>query len=131
MPGDLRGTPRDGSGSRGPVAFRGFRRARLSLWVLSVISVGVGAALHDWASRSTAVRVTWLGAVAVFLAHPFRQLLRFRCPRCRNVFLAAGGWRDFLGLGRILWSKQCGSCALPVADEGPPGSGGVSQSRPV
>jgi hypothetical protein len=129
MPGDPRGTSR--GSSRGAAAFRGFRRARWSLWALSTLSAGAGAALHDWASRSALVRVAWLATVAFFLAHPLRQLFQFRCPRCRNVFLATGGWRDFFGLGRILWSKQCGSCALSVADEGPPSSGGVPQSRPV
>lgn len=111
--------------------FRGFRRARQSLWVLSATSVGLGAVLHDGVSRSPVARVAWLGAVAFALAFPLRWLLRFRCPRCRNVFLATGGLRDFVGLGRILCSKRCGSCALPVTDEGPPSSGEVARSRPA
>jgi hypothetical protein len=131
MSGDVRGSSRGGSKSSDAAAFRRFRRARSALWALSAISVALGATLHDWASRSTVARVAWFGALALALGHPLSQLLRFRCPRCHNVFLATGGWRDFLGLGRILWSNRCGRCALPIANEGTPSSSRVPESRPV
>ena len=111
--------------------FRRFRRARRRLWMLSLLGVLAGAVLHDLVARSLGARLLWLGAVATSLGHPLRSLLAFRCPRCGGVFLATGGWRDFLGLGRILWAKQCGRCALSLVEEEPPSSEGLPASRTI
>ena len=132
MPSAGRAPSRVDGEQHGPSAFRGFRRARSSLWILCGILTLWGAALHDWAIHSVAVRLLWLVTVAASIGVPLRYLLGFRCPRCHGVYLATGGWRDFFGLGRILWAKQCGGCSLPLPEEeGPPSSGGLTQSRPV
>jgi hypothetical protein len=112
-------------------SLRGFRRARRQLWSLCALGVLLGAVFHDWVARSLGARSFWLAAVAVALAAPLRRLLGFRCPRCGRVFLATGRWRDFLGLTRVLWAKQCGSCSFSVVEEKPPGSGELPKSRPV
>jgi hypothetical protein len=112
-------------------AFRSFRRARLQLWAVCVLLVVGGAALHEWVARSFPVRLAWLSLVAASVGYPLYHLLAFRCPRCGETFLATGRWRDFLGVGRILWSRRCGNCALPIRGEGPPSSGPFPESRPV
>jgi hypothetical protein len=112
-------------------SLRGFRRARRQLWSLSALGVLLGVVLHDWVARSPGARSFWLAAVAMSLAAPLRRLLGFRCPRCGEVFLATGRWRDFLGLTRVLWARQCGSCAFSVVEEEPPSSGGLPESRTV
>lgn len=103
----------------GPRAlWRGFRRARWRLWIALAALAVVGAALHDALARTVWARLVWLAVIAVSIAQPLRHLLGFRCPRCSGVYLATGGLRDFLGLHRILWSRRCGSCALPAGDTG-------------
>jgi hypothetical protein len=114
-----------GAGRAGPrpfAALGGFRRARRLLWLASGASVACGAALHDWALRSTLVRLLWLVTSAAALAGPLRFLLGFRCPRCGSVYLASGGWRDFLGVGRLLWGRRCQSCTLHLTESPPPSS---------
>jgi hypothetical protein len=130
MAGKRRALSRGRGGLHDVAASRGFRRARVWVWLLSALSVLVGVALHDGATRSSMTRLLWLAAVALSLAYPLKRLLGFRCPRCGHVFLATGGWPDFFGLGRILWSKRCGSCAVLLEEE-PPSSDGLPESRPV
>jgi hypothetical protein len=95
-------------------SWRAFRRARHALWGLLALLVGAGAFLHDLTVNSLAARLVWLGGVALTIGWPLRSLLAFRCPRCGGVFLATGGLRDFLGIGRILWANRCGACDLPA-----------------
>lgn len=105
--------PRD-EARRSAAAWRDFRRARHALWVVLVVIAAVGAALHDVIARSLFAKASWLFGVFALIGYPLRYLLGFRCPRCGGVFLATGTLRDFLGLGRILWGNQCGSCSLPA-----------------
>jgi hypothetical protein len=128
--GALRETPR-GRQQAGWVAFRRFRRARHQLWAVCALLVLGGALLHEWATQSFSVRLAWLMLVAALVGLPLYRLLGFRCPRCGLTFLATGRWHDFLGVGRIFWSRRCGNCALPIAEEGPPSSGPFPESRPV
>jgi hypothetical protein len=123
--------PSRGRQQAGPAAFRSFVRARRQLWALSVLLVLGGAALHEWAARFLLVRFAWLTLVAGCVGYPLYRLLGFRCPRCGQTFLATGRWHDFLGVGRIFWSRRCGTCALPIAEQGPPSSGPLPESRPV
>lgn len=74
-------------------------------------------ALHDWMAQSTFVRLGWLSCVIGAIGAPLGVLFGFRCPRCGETYLATGTARDFLGLGRILWSNRCGSCSLPAGHE--------------
>ena len=99
---------------RGAAAWRDFRRARHALWAVLVVIAAGGAALHDVIAQSLFAKASWLLGVFALLGYPLRYLLGFRCPRCREVFLATGKLRDFLGLGRILWANHCGSCSLPA-----------------
>jgi hypothetical protein len=129
--GVLREPPR-GQQQAGWAAFRRFRRARHQLWVVCALLVLAGALLHEWAAQSFPVRLAWLVLVAMSVGYPLYRLLGFRCPRCGLTFLATGRWHDFLGVGRIFWSRRCGNCALPIAEEGgPPSSGPFPESRPV
>lgn len=116
--------------SRRPQLWRGFRRARLALWLLLALLVVAGAGLHDSMAHSLFMRLLWLVAVAALIGYPLRYLFGFRCPRCGGVYLATGGLRDFLGLGRILWANRCGSCSLPAGHAGPPSAGELPESRP-
>ena len=107
--------------SRGPISrrqWRDFRRARYSLWCLLVLLVALGALLHDLMARSPVARFAGTSAMVLLVAYPLGFLLGFKCPRCGEAYLATGGLRDFLGLGRILWSRRCGSCALPAERQG-------------
>jgi hypothetical protein len=111
-------------------SWRDFRRARYALWSLLVLLVALGALLHDMMMRSPAARFVGTSAMVLAVAYPLGFLLGFKCPRCGEPYLATGGLRDFLGLGRILWSRRCGSCSLP-AGEGAPSSADFPDSRPA
>jgi hypothetical protein len=97
-------------------AWRDFRRARHALWATLVLIAAVGAALHHVIAQSLFAQTAWLLGVFALIGYPLRYLLGFRCPRCGGVFLATGKLRDFLGLARILWANQCGSCSLRAGD---------------
>lgn len=125
--------PRDEARRDAP-AWRDFRRARHALWAALVLIASVGAALHDVLASSLFARTSWLLGVFALIAYPLRYLFGFRCPRCGEVFLATGKLRDFLGLGRILWASQCGSCSLPAGESGElsaPSSRGIRESGPL
>jgi hypothetical protein len=79
--------------------------------MLAVLVVA-GAALHDVTTQSGLAKLLWLGGVVSVIAYPLHYLLGFRCPRCGALYLATGGLVDFLGLGRVLWARRCGSCSL-------------------
>jgi hypothetical protein len=79
-----------------------------------VTIAAAGAFLHDLTARSTLARLLWALAAVVMLGYPLTTLFEFRCPRCRGVYLSTGKLRDFLGIGRILWSTRCGNCSLPA-----------------
>jgi hypothetical protein len=83
---------------------------------LLVLLVALGALLHDLMARSPVARFVGTSAMVLLVAYPLGFLLAFRCPRCDEAYLATGGLRDFLGLGRILWSRRCGSCELPAGE---------------
>lgn len=119
-----------GRGASGRRSWRDFRRARYALWGLLVLLVALGAALHDLMMRSPAARFVGTSAMVLAVAYPLGFLLGFKCPRCGEAYLATGGLRDFLGLGRILWSRRCGRCSLP-AGEGVPSSRDYPDSRPA
>lgn len=124
--------PRD-EARRGRAPWRDFRRARFALWAALLVIAAVGAALHDVIAASFLAKASWLLGVFALIAYPLSYLLGFRCPRCGCVFLATGKLRDFLGLGRILWASQCGSCSLPAGESGelsPPSSRGIRESGP-
>jgi hypothetical protein len=89
-----------------------------------------GALLHDVTAQSLPARLGWFLGVVVLIGLPLRYLLGFRCPRCGGVYLATGGLRDFMGLGRILWGNRCGTCELEAGNAEVP-SGDVPESRPV
>src|SRR6185436_7321919 len=128
---DARDITSDGSraAARGPAAtrrWRDFRRARYALWCMLVLLVALGVLLHDLMARSPVARFAGTSAMVLLVAYPLGFLLGFRCPRCGEAYLATGGLRDFLGLGRILWSRRCGTCALPAGEgEGPRGHADV------
>jgi len=90
--------------------FREFARARLALRGLLVCLIPLGVLLHDLTAHSLGAKLAWMLGIAVLIAYPLGYLLAFRCPRCRAPFLATGSVRDFLGLGRVLWGKRCGTC---------------------
>ncbi len=94
--------------------FRGFLRARRRLWGGLLALAPIGAAARLLGPDSSWVGAAWLAGCAALMGPPFSYLLGFRCPRCRRTYLATGRATDFLGLGRILWSRRCGVCALPV-----------------
>lgn len=98
--------------------FREFGRARLALRGLLVCLVPLGVLLHDLTARSLGAKLLWMLGIAALIAYPLGYLLAFRCPRCRAPFLATGSIRDFLGLGRVLWAKRCGSCGHVSSGEG-------------
>jgi hypothetical protein len=102
------------AGPRSRGQWRGFRRARYALWGMLVLLVVLGVLLHDLMVRSPFARFAGTSAMVLLVAYPLGFLLGFRCPRCGEAYLATGGLRDFLGLGRILWSRRCGRCALPA-----------------
>src|SRR5512134_2814442 len=77
-----------------------FQRARHALWLSIALLIGFGAIVHDWTRHSLAARLFWSVGALLLVGLPLVQLLGFKCPRCRGVFLATGGLRDFLGLGR-------------------------------
>jgi hypothetical protein len=110
------------------LVWRRFRRARLALWGLMLLVAVAGAALHDWMASSFWVRLLWIGAAAIAVGYPLRYLLGFRCPRCRGVYLATGGLRDFLGVHRLLWATRCGTCSLRTGH--PDISSDIPDSRP-
>ena len=83
-----------------------------------VLLVVLGVLLHDLMVSSPLARFAGTSAMVLLVAYPLGFLLGFRCPRCGEAYLATGGLRDFLGLGRILWSRRCGSCALPAGSRG-------------
>jgi len=117
-------------GALGQRSWRAFRRARYTLWCLLVLLVALGALLHDRMAHSLAARFVGTSAMVLAVAYPLGFLLGFLCPRCGEAYLATGGLRDFLGLGRILFSRRCGNCALP-AGEGVPSSRDLPDSRPA
>jgi hypothetical protein len=90
--------------------FREFGRARLALRALLVCLVPLGVLLHDLTAHSVGAKLLWMLGIAGLIAYPLGYLLAFRCPRCRAHFLATGDIRDFLGFGRVLWAKRCGTC---------------------
>jgi len=96
--------------------WRDFRRARYALWCVLVLLVVLGVLLHDLMARSPVARFAGTGLMVLLVAYPLGFLLGFKCPRCGEAYLATGGLRDFLGLGRILWSRRCGRCALPAGE---------------
>ena len=95
-----------------------------------MVLVALGALLHDMMVQSPAARFAGTSAMVLAVAYPLGFLLGFRCPRCGEAYLATGGLRDFLGLGRILFSRRCGTCALPAGD-GAPSSRDLPDSRPA
>jgi hypothetical protein len=111
-------------------SWRDFRRARTALWCLLVALAVLGAVLHDLMVRSPAARFAGTSAMVLVVAYPLGFLLGFKCPRCGEAYLATGGLMDFLGLGRILWSRRCGSCSLR-AGEAAPSSRDLPDSRPA
>jgi len=117
MPGDGAPTPELAPASAGS-PWRQFRRARYALWGTLALVVVLGAVLHDLTTASLGARLAWISAVVAVVAYPLGYLLGFQCPRCGEAYLATGGLRDFLGLGRILWSNRCGRCALPAGHRG-------------
>jgi hypothetical protein len=125
-----------GDGARGPSdrqAWRDFRRARHLLWALLALLVMAGFLLHELLTYSLLARLLWTGAIILAVSYPLRFLLGFRCPRCHEAYLATGGLRDFLGLGRILWSQRCGHCSLPAGhpDDTVASSRDFPDSRPA
>jgi hypothetical protein len=120
------------AGQQGPseiwLVWRSFRRARMALWALLLLLVLLGAALHDWTTRSPWARMLWITAAAAAIGYPLRYLLGFRCPRCGGVYLATGGLRDFLGVHRVLWARRCGTCSLRAGH--PDTSAEFPDSRP-
>jgi hypothetical protein len=123
-----------GDGARatsGRQAWRDFRRARHGLWALLAVLALLGFLLHELLTHSLWARVLWTCAIVLAVAYPLGFLLGFRCPRCRETFLATGGLRDFFGLGRILWSQRCGHCSLPAGDPDEPVVSSRPDSRPV
>jgi hypothetical protein len=119
---------------RDRAAWRDFRRARCGLWAALAVIAAAGAALHDVIAASLLGKASWLLGVFALIGYPLRYLLGFRCPRCRGVFLATGKLRDFLGLGRILWASQCGSCSLSAGESGElsaPSSRSIRESGPL
>ena len=92
--------------------FRAFRRARLALWLMLAALAPLGAYFHDLTASSIAARLIWTAIVVLLLGYPLLYLFEFRCPRCGGVYLSTGKLRDFLGIGRILWSTRCGICSL-------------------
>ena len=68
----------------------------------------------DLTTRALIVLTTAIWVMVLLVAYPLGVLLGFKCPRCGEAYLATGGLGDFLGLGRILFSRRCGSCALPA-----------------
>jgi hypothetical protein len=107
---------RDTTSERARGRWRDFRRARYALWCVLVLLVVLGVLLHDLMARSPVARFAGTTGMVLLVAYPLGFLLGFKCPRCGEAFLATGGLRDFLGLGRILWSRRCGSCALPAGE---------------
>jgi len=108
------------AGSRVINRWRDFRRARYALWCVLVLLVVLGVLLHDLMASSPVARFAGTSGMVLLVAYPLGFLLGFRCPRCGEAYLATGGLRDFLGLDRILWSRRCGTCALPAGEgEGP------------
>jgi hypothetical protein len=103
-------------GGRAVHRWRDFRRARYALWCVLVLLVVLGVLLHDLMASSPVARFTGTSAMVLLVAYPLGFLLGFKCPRCGEAYLATGGLRDFLGLGRILWSRRCGNCALPAGE---------------
>ncbi|MEY2931507.1 MAG: hypothetical protein RL033_2256 [Pseudomonadota bacterium] len=131
---DARKASGDGARSTsGRQIWRDFRRARHLLWALLAVLALVGFLLHELLSHSLLARLLWTGAVLLAIVYPLGFLLGFRCPRCREVYVATGGLRDFFGLGRILWSQRCGHCSLPAGrpDEAVVSSRDLPDSRPV
>jgi hypothetical protein len=98
------------SASEEALHFREFGRARLALRGLLVCLVPLGVLLHDLTAHSVGAKLAWMLGIASLIAYPLGYLVAFRCPRCRARFLATGSVRDFLGLGRVLWAKRCGTC---------------------
>ena len=91
-----------------------------------MLLIVLGVLLHDLMARSPVARFAGTGGMVLLVAYPLGFLLGFRCPRCGEAYLATGGLRDFLGLGRILWSRRCGRCALPAG-----GTAGERHARDV
>lgn len=119
---------------RGAPVWRDFWRARYALWASLLVVVLASAALHDLIAESLLGKLIWLLGVLLVLRYPLGYLFGFRCPRCHGVYLATGKLRDFLGLGRILWSSRCGVCSLPARETqelGPPSSGPIRESGPI
>jgi hypothetical protein len=114
--------------------WRDFRRARYVLWCLLVLLVVLGVWLHDLMAHSPVARFVGTSVMVLLIAYPLGFLLGFKCPRCGEAYLATGGLRDFLGLGRILWSRRCGTCALPAGESSHRGADVTSDlpdSRPA
>jgi hypothetical protein len=111
--------------------WRSFRRARYALWAVLVLLVVLGVLLHDVMASSRALRFAGTSAMVLLVAYPLGVLLGFKCPRCGAAYLATGGLGDFLGLGRILFSRRCGSCALPAPGPAHRHDEPTPSSRPV
>ena len=111
---DVGGTSHAAGSPASRSRWRDFRRARYALWCLLVLLIVLGVLLHDLMTSSPVARIAGTSAMVLLVAYPLGFLLGFKCPRCGEAYLATGGLRDFLGLGRILWSRRCGSCALPA-----------------
>jgi hypothetical protein len=111
--------------------WRSFQRARYALWAVLVLLVVLGVLLHDAMASSRALRFAGTSAMVLLVAYPLGVLLGFKCPRCGEAYLATGGLRDFLGLGRILFSRRCGSCALPAPGHAHRPDEPTPSSRPV